>query len=457
MQKYAGQRVLAALISGPGALGGATALFGYRAVSLAGSCRLQTAVSAFRFIRCWVRSVRLAPVLVILLLLSGALAACGSTNLLSDVGPASIELRPTGNGEHANIRYTIGRDARVSVFLQDAAGARYTLRENELRTASPDAYSLAFDGTTPTTDPVLKRRVLPSGAYTYTVQAVAGDGAQAQAQGTITIAGTDSPPPLIENLVVFPNTISPNADGIDDITEITYQLPVSATVDLVLTGPDGAIYPFVAADKEGPIPQRHIWNGKTVDNALLADGVYTLTLSAQDRFGNLVERQTPITIAGGGQPEVKVTFTNIAPEAIMKGDTITVTMRVKNTGDVPIRTYGPASGYEYSTDDVFSSIDGGRYVVKPGGFWRIGVDWDANSGGAAKRYPYRWAITPRPPDKWNVPNQEDMLMPGEEAEITGRIRVNQPETKMSFYVGLIQDGVGFFQDRTGRTIIKVSF
>ena len=47
-------------------------------------------------------------------------------------------------------------------------------------------------------------------------------------------------------------------------------------------------------------------------------------------------------------------------------------------------------------------------------------------------------------------------MPGEQAEVAGRIRVLQQETKMGFYVGLIQDGVGFFQDRTGRTIIQVS-
>jgi hypothetical protein len=85
------------------------------------------------------------------------------------------------------------------------------------------------------------------------------------------------------------------------------------------------------------------------------------------------------------------------------------------------------------------------------------MDWDANSGGAAKRYPFRWAITPRPPEQWQIPNQEDLLMPGEEATVTGRIRILQPETKMSFYVGLIQDGVGFFQDRTGRTIVEVGF
>jgi len=284
------------------------------------------------------------------------------------------------------------------------------------------------------------------------------DGAQAEAKGQITIAGSDAPPPTIENLVVAPSTISPNADGIDDVAEITYQLPVSATVDITFTGPDGkSSYPFVAGDEEGPVLQRHIWNGKTVDNALLPDGVYTYTVRARDRFGNLVEQPGQITIAGGGQPEVKITYSNIAPEAVMKGEAITVTLRVKNTGKVPIRTYGPPSGYEYSTNDVFSSIEGGKYVVKPGGFWRVGMDWDANSGGAAKRYPFRWAITPRPPDRWKIPNEEDLLMPGEEATITGRIRVLQPETKMSFYVGLIQDGVGFFQDRTGRTIVKVGF
>ena len=404
------------------------------------------------------KSMRVFRNLICLVLLLGTLAGCGSSQLLSNVGPAAAELRPSGKGEHVDISYTIGRKARVAIYLQNAAGARYSLREDEQRLPSPDPYVLRFDGTAPTDDPVLKRRALPSGAYTYVVRATGEDGAQAEDKGQITIAGLDSPPPIIENLVVSPDTISPNADGVDDVAEITYQLPVSATVDITFTGPDGRTsYPFVAGDEEGPILQRQIWNGKSVDNALLPDGVYTYTVRARDRFGNLVEQPGQVTIKGGGQPEVKITYSSIAPEAVMKGEAITVTLRVKNTGKVPIRTYGPPSGYEYSTDDVFSSIASGQYVVKPGGFWRVGMDWDANSGGAAKRYPFRWAITPRPPERWKIPNQEDLLMPGEEAIVTGRIRILQPETKMSFYVGLIQDGVGFFQDRTGRTIVEVGF
>jgi hypothetical protein len=402
--------------------------------------------------------MRIFRILICLALLVGTLAGCASDQLLANVGPATAELRPTGNGEHVDISYTIGRKASVAIYLQNAAGARYSLREDEQRLPSSEPYVLRFDGTAPTDDPVLKRRALPSGAYTYVVQATGDDGVQAEAKGQIVIAGADSPPPTIENLVVSPDTISPNADGIDDVAEITYQLPVSATVDITFTGPDGRTsYPFVAGDEEGPILQRQIWNGKSVDNALLPDGVYTYTVRARDRFGNLVERPGQITIQGGGQPELKIAYSSIAPEAVMKGEAITVTLRIKNTGTVPIRTYGPPSGYEYSTDDVFSSIVSGKYVVKPGGFWRVGMDWDANSGGAAKRYPFRWAITPRSPEQWKIPNEEDLLLPGEEATVIGRIRILQPETKMSFYVGLIQDGVGFFQDRTGRTIVKVGF
>ena len=385
------------------------------------------------------------------------LAGCSTAPLLSNVSLSAATLSPTGAGESVTLNYTIGQAAQVSVRLIDAQGTEYIIRDQVSRNASSDAYQLRIDGTAPTGDPMLLQRALPSGTYAVTIEAINADGITASESVDLTIQSADTPPPMIENLLSFPTTISPNADGRDDVTEITYQLPVTATVDISIATPDGRTLPFVTGEIAEPKVHRQVWNGKTTDGQILANGVYTYTIRAADQYGNIVEKQDSIEVISSGQPQATITYSYMAPQSIMLGDVITVTMRVKNTGTVPIRTYGPASGYQYTTNEVFSSIEDGKYTAKAGGFWRIGVDWDANSGGAAKRYPYRWAITPRPPAEWKIPYVEDEFLPGEECEIIGVIKIDQQENKMGFYVGLIQDGVGFFQDKTGRTIIRVGF
>lgn len=395
--------------------------------------------------------------LILILLASSLLAACGARPVLADVTVSTAVLRPTNAGETATIAYALGRDARVSVYLQAGDGTRYMLREGEPRLASADPYVLRFDGTAPTSDTLLLRRLLPAGAYRVVVEAQATDGTSSSVAASLQIEGSDVPLPEIVDLVVAPEVISPNADAIEDVAEITYRLPITSTVDITVAAPDGGeVFALVANEEQAPILHREVWNGRTPDGRVLPDGTYTYTIRAQDQYGSIVQRQIPIAIQGAGQPEATISYSYMAPQAILLSDVFTVTMRVKNTGKVPIRTYGPASGYEYSTQQVFSSVENSRYAAKSGGFWRIGVDWDANSG-AGKRYPFRWAISPRPPEQWKVPFVEDLLMPGEEALIIGQIRVEQQETKMGFYVGLIQDGVGFFQDKTGRTIIRIGF
>lgn len=400
-----------------------------------------------------------SPVIAFIALTAAALVigACGGGSLLGDVTLSADTFNPTEAAAPLTISYTIGRNATVDIYVLDANGTRYDLRRAHPRPARRDAYVLRFDGTAPTNDPVLVRRLLPAGAYTVVVEARSADGRRDERRLPLTLVGSDVRMPDIENLVVSPPVISPNADAIDDIAEFTYRLPVSATVDIQVTTPDGAVVPVVTREEEGPFEQHHIWNGKWPNGALLPAGVYTYTVRAEDRYGNVAQRQGNITLENVGQPEARIVAAYIAPQRVMLGEVITVTVRVRNTGTVPIRTYGPPSGFEYTTDQVFSSVEGGRYAAQAGGFWRVGMDWDANSGGGAKRYPFRWALSDRPPEAWTSPGVEDFFMPGEEITIVGRVRVLQRETKMGFYVGLIQDGVGFFQDRTGRTIVEVGF
>jgi hypothetical protein len=386
------------------------------------------------------------------------LAACGFAQpLLDEVQVTPDSLQPTDADETMNIRYRVGQTADVTIYLEDASGQRYFLRRDQRRAPASDPYVLRFDGTVATDDPVVKRRLLPGGDYTVVVQAQASDGDTAEERIPVHIADSDVPLPEIENMLAYPETISPNADAVDDVAEITYQLPVTATVDLTITTPGGQTLPFVTREEQAPAPHRYVWDGKRPNDAVLPAGVYTYTITAEGEYGSVVQRQDTLRLVGVGQPEATITEARIAPQQVMLGDMITVTMRVRNTGDVPIRTYGPPSGYTYTTDEVYSSIEDGRYTAKAGGFWRAGMDWDANSGGGARRYPFRWALSEKPPEEWAVPGVEDWLLPGEEVEVVGRVIIQQRETRMSFYVGLIQDGVGFFQDRTARTIIEVGF
>lgn len=397
------------------------------------------------------------------LLLSGLITAallligCARGPLLGEVAISATTYDPAEQAAPLTISYTVSRPATVDIYVLDAGGARYDLRRAQPRPASTTAYVLRFDGTVPTEDPLLVRRLLSPGAYTVVVAAQGADGQRDERRLSLTISGDQVAMPDIENLVVAPGTISPNADAIDDIAEFTYRLPVSATVDIDVTAPGGEVIPVVTREELGPYEQHHIWNGKRPDGALLPAGVYTYTVRAEDRFGNLVQRQGLIALENVGQPEARIVSAYIAPQRVMLGEVLTVTVRIRNTGTVPIRTYGPPSSFMYTTDEVYSSVAGGRYTAQAGGFWRVGMDWDANSGGGARRYPFRWALSERPPETWTVPGEEDFFMPGEEITVVGRVRVLQRETKMGFYVGLIQDGVGFFQDRTGRTIVEVGF
>lgn len=400
----------------------------------------------------------LRAILLLLALVAAALllVACAGGPLLGEVTASAASFDPA-EGRPLTISYTIGRGATVDIYILDAAGARFDLRTAQPRPANASPYVLRFDGTVPTDDPELLRRLLPPGDYTVVVAAQSADGQREQRELPLAITGAALPLPAIENLVVAPDTISPNADAIGDIVEFTYRLPVSATVDIDVTTPAGEQIPVVTRAEQGPYEQSELWNGKRPNGALLPAGMYTYTVRAEDAFGNVVRRQGPLTLENVGQPEARIVAAYIAPQRVMLGEVVTVTVRVRNTGTVPIRTYGPPSGFAYTTDDVFSSVDGGRYVSQAGGFWRVGMDWDANSGGGAKRYPFRWALSERPPEQWATPGVEDFLMPGEEVEIVGRVRVQQRETRLGFYVGLIQDGVGFFQDRTARTIVEVGF
>lgn len=380
------------------------------------------------------------------------LTGCGQRQLLSNVSASADVISPNGDGvnDSVSISYAIGAPAKVSVFIQDKAGKRYPLRTDAPRVPSSDPYTLRFDGTVQGSTPNVRQQVLPNGDYTWIVSATPMAGGAAQTQsGRLKVEQAAAQLPQIEDLNVTPQ-FSPNEDAVDDVAYFTYRLPISATVSINLADPNGGTIPLLADVAEGPYAQSHVWDGKRPDGSLVSSGAYTYTITARDAIGNITQRQGQIAVTQPGRSDARVTFVDIAPVEVGLGDVITVTARIKNTGNVPIRTQGPASGYQYSTNTSFSSIENEKYAEKGGGFWRVGLDW-----GGGRSYPFRWALSSRTPDKWAEPYEYDYLQPGEEVEVTGSVRIEQREDRMEFYVGLVHEGVGYPVNNVGRTLICV--
>ena len=119
------------------------------------------------------------------------------------------------------------------------------------------------------------------GAYSWTIEA--GPNTR-PAQGTIGKAPPPPPPPpapLLAGLTVVPGVLSPDGDGIDDTATISYTLSARASVTATIADSTGAVVATLFAQQmEGARTQAFPY-----DPSGLADGTYTLTISASGEDG----------------------------------------------------------------------------------------------------------------------------------------------------------------------------
>lgn len=134
---------------------------------------------------------------------------------------------------------------------------------------------------------------------------------------------------LLTGVSFNPVTISPNADGIDDVTALSYTLSRPARVSLTFTDEAGNEFVFRQDAHRDPRSFRVLFSGVVdgfwldgespertgvIERRLMPDGVYSWTLTAEDDDGRAMTETGTLTIADGDADLPRITEFSVTPE-----------------------------------------------------------------------------------------------------------------------------------------------
>lgn len=101
--------------------------------------------------------------------------------------------------------------------------------------------------------------------------------------------------PLLYDVAITPDTITPNADGITDVTRISYKLSRSADLSIFLIGADGEEY-FFRHQRPRSRGDYSVDFGGIIQGAMLGDGDYTWVVEAVAEDGEVARAEGKLAL-----------------------------------------------------------------------------------------------------------------------------------------------------------------
>jgi hypothetical protein len=294
------------------------------------------------------------------------------------------------------------------------------------------------------------------------------EGGTERATGQITLSGGDNVVPELRKFTVTLPVFTPNQDGLEDRTGVSYYL--NKDVDIVqvnLYSPDDpdVKYPLEEEERAVEIGEEgyHYYDydgGVDRDADPPPDGTYIVEAEARDLVGHHVLVSDTLTIQDGSKPRALVVNGTIHWGGAVRSlegteiylpleATLCFTTYVENYSRVPIRTSGPPSGSHYRSDQNFNTLAselGDDSFHEQPGVWRFGINLDVSKTD----FPYRWAVGKPGELRCELVEgyEQCFLDPGQRGTVNGCIELVGPFPREEIYAwgGLIHQWVGISEE-----------
>ena len=143
---------------------------------------------------------------------------------------------------------------------------------------------------------------------------------------------------------------------------------------------------------------------------------------------DLTTLSSPIQVAAG-----QIIATEISPTNTKVGDTLDISITVKNTSDKPLQTMGPEPGFTYVQGQTYFTQ---QFASDPGK-WRVAL---GSAGLDATEMPYRWGLG-------------GDLAPGATTTVTGHVKITQDFKTTNFWAALVNEPSTIVQTGVGMTLV----
>jgi hypothetical protein len=257
----------------------------------------------------------------------------------------------------------------------------------------------------------------------------------------------------LERLSQTTVSLTPDGDGVDDVVQIAFGLEITTRVSRYVLDQQGQRIDQVALDEPRIAGGHRVeWNGM-VGSRPVAPGSYRYVVEGKDGLGGSRTIETEVLVRPYQFPVGRLIHLEITPTSGRPGDLVQMHGRVRNTGPAPMRAG------DWTSAGLGSSLTDGLIVER--GTWWVAVGW-ADLQHAGNREFWRpgggglmnrgLSLAERYPSRWGLGRS---LVPDEETEVSGTLRLPDRPGRWWLYSGLIHEGFTVHDDGVSSIRVEV--